>query len=229
MFRSESFFRQFPIFTDLTEEELNRLRQISVERDLRKGETIFRQNEKRHSVYFIRTGLVKVYKIDLEGHEQIVNVLHSDEMFPHVGFFDETPYPATAIALTDVRIVGVPIEEFEWLLMEKPGMAIKVMRVIGKKLLELQERLQTIQSQDVFRRIVMMLVRFAKELGVKKSTGEIYLQLPITNSELASMIGVSRETVNRAFNRLKKEEIITYNRKEIHILDYEQLKTYWIH
>ncbi|WP_054752016.1 Crp/Fnr family transcriptional regulator [Piscibacillus salipiscarius] len=123
----------------------------------------------------------------------------------------------------------MPIEEFELLLMEKPGMAIKVMRVIGKKLLELQERLQSMQTQDVFHRIVMELIRFTNELGVKKSTGEIYLQLPITNSELASMIGVSRETVNRAFNRLKKEDIITYNRKEIHILDIEKLKTYWIH
>lgn len=229
MFQSESFFRQFPIFTELTEVELNRLRQISVERELTKGDYIFRQNEKRHSVYFIRSGLVKVFKVNQEGNEQIVNVLHSDEMFPHVGFFDETPYPATAITLTDTKIVSIPIQDFELLLLENPGVAIKVLKVVGKKLLDLQEQLQTIQSQDVFHRIVMMLIRFTNELGVKKSTGEIYLQLPITNSELASMIGVSREAVNRAFNRLKKEQVIAYNRKEIHILDFDTLKEYWIH
>ncbi|MGP4071576.1 Crp/Fnr family transcriptional regulator [Piscibacillus sp. B03] len=229
MFQSESFFRQFPIFTELNEVELNRLRQISVERELTKGDYIFRQNEKRHSVYFIRSGLVKVFKVNQEGNEQIVNVLHSDEMFPHVGFFDETPYPATAITLTDTKIVSIPIQDFELLLLENPGVAIKVLKVVGKKLLDLQEQLQTIQSQDVFHRIVMMLIRFTNELGVKKSTGEIYLQLPITNSELASMIGVSREAVNRAFNRLKKEQVIAYNRKEIHILDFDTLKEYWIH
>ncbi|RPF53227.1 Crp/Fnr family transcriptional regulator [Aquisalibacillus elongatus] len=227
MFQSESFFGQFPIFRDLSHDELQRLRNISLERDIDQGEILFHQNAPRHSVYFIRSGLVKIFKVSSEGDEQIINILHSDEMFPHVGFFDETPNPATAITLTEAKIVSVPIDEFELLLLEKPNMAIKVMKVIGEKLLDLQDRLQAIQSQDVFHRIVMMLIRFTNELGIKKSTGEIYLQLPITNAELASMIGVSRETVNRAFNRLKKENVMDYNRKEIHILDVEKLNQYW--
>ncbi|GEL77557.1 Crp/Fnr family transcriptional regulator [Tenuibacillus multivorans] len=228
MFHSDDFFRQFPIFKDLTEDELNRLKDISIEKTYKPDEVLFRQSEPRKAVYFILSGLIKVYKVSSDGKEQVVNVLHSNEMFPHVGFFDDTPYPAAAVTITDVQLLSVPIEDFEMLLIEKPNMAIKVMKVIGKKLLALQERLQSIQTQDVFHRLVVMLAQFVNELGEQKSDNEILLELPITNTDLASMIGVSRETVNRVINRLKKEGVITYNRKEIHILDYRKLIDYTI-
>lgn len=226
MVYSPDFFKQFPIFSNLTEYELQEVAEISNHREFKKGTNIFLEGEARKAVYFIVSGLVKVYKVSEDGQEQIISLLHSDEMFPHVGFFDDTPNPATALAITDVQAISVPIEDFDALMFRKPEITVKVMKVIGKKLLELQDRIQSITTKDVFSRIVGAIVRFSKELGEQQEDGSVLIRMPMTNSDLASMIGVTRESVNRSLNRLKKEGIIEHSRKEIRILDEEKLLDY---
>lgn len=89
----------------------------------------------------------------------------------------------------------------------KPEISIKVMKVMGKKLLELQNRIQSITSQSVFSRIVSTLLRFSKELGEQQEDGTIRIRMPMTNTDFASLIGVTRESVNRSLNRLKKKAL----------------------
>jgi CRP/FNR family transcriptional regulator, cyclic AMP receptor protein len=227
MIYSTNFFRQFPIFRDLTDDELKEIAEIANKKEYARGSTIFIEGGKRTAVYFILSGLVKVYKVSSEGQEQVISFLHSDEMFPHVGFFDDTDYPATATTITDVQLMSIPIEEFDQLLLRNPKISIKVMKVMGKKLLELQQRIQAITSQDVFTRIVGALVRFSWELGKTQTDGKtIKINMPMTNTDLANLIGVTRESVNRALNRLRKEGVIEHNRKEILILDIDRLSGY---
>ncbi|MDX8045836.1 Crp/Fnr family transcriptional regulator [Gracilibacillus sp. S3-1-1] len=226
MLQTSTNFKQFPIFQKLTEDDLLRLQEISIERIYTEGTTLFRQAEPRKTIYFILSGFIKVYKVDAEGQELVTNILHANEMFPHFGFFEQSPYTETAVTLTDVHLLAVPIKEFELLLLEKPGMAIQTMQIMEEKFLEIQEQLQFMQTQDVFHRVVLMLVRFATELGERKDERQIFFILPITNLEFANMIGVSRETVNRVFNHLKKIEIMSYNRKQILIKDFPSLQSY---
>ncbi|MGM8216102.1 Crp/Fnr family transcriptional regulator [Bacillaceae bacterium W0354] len=224
---SPDFYRKCPIFRGLTEEELWKIADISIEKRFDKNEYIFHEGDERKDVFFIVTGLIKIFKISENGEEQIINILHSNEMFPHAGFFEDSPYPATAETLTEVTVLAVPIERFEELLVQRPGTSIKVMREVGKKLIEIQERLRSIQTQDVSQRIIATLVQFAYELGEREENSTVvHLHIPITNAELASLVGVSRETVNRVFNKLKKDGIMTYNRQEITIHCIEGLKSY---
>ncbi|WP_188207559.1 Crp/Fnr family transcriptional regulator [Alkalibacillus aidingensis] len=223
---SIEFFKQFPIFKDLSYEELLEVGKISHQRSLSRGKRIFNEGEERTAVYFVVSGLIKIYKVSEDGQEQVINLLKSNEMFPHVGFFDDTPYPATALTLTDAELIVVPIEGFELLLLQKPQISIKVMRVIGKKLLALQERIQHMSTQTVSQRTVSTLIRLSEELGEEREDSSVYVNIPITNTDLANMIGVTRESVNRTFNRLKKEDIMSYNRRKIIIHDLEKLQTY---
>ncbi|MDQ0159319.1 Crp/Fnr family transcriptional regulator [Alkalibacillus salilacus] len=220
---SMGFFRQFPIFQDLADEELQEVNDIANQREMKKGNVVFHQGEVRDAVFFVISGLIKVYKVSENGQEQVINFIHSNDMFPHVGFFDDSPYPATAVTLTDTHLLAIPIEAFENLLIQKPKISIKVMRVMGKKILDLQSRVQQISTQTVFERTVSMLIQLTNELGESDTNGEITVNLPITNTDLANMVGVTRESVNRTFNQLKKSNIITYNRNYVIVHDYEAL------
>ncbi|PKR77104.1 Crp/Fnr family transcriptional regulator [Halalkalibacillus sediminis] len=218
------FFRQFTIFRDLTDEELVEISDISHQKSIKKHENIFLEGDRREEVFFIQSGLVKIYKLSEEGEEQIISILHSNEMFPHVGFFDDSPYPATAFTLTDTELLSIPIEAFEEWLIRNPKVTIKVMKVIGEKLLQLQERVQTMTTPDVMKRVVGTLCSFIHELGEEdRSDGSIHVRVPITNSEFANLVGVRRETVNRTFSKLKKEGILSYNRQEIVIHNFAEL------
>ncbi|NIK12049.1 Crp/Fnr family transcriptional regulator [Alkalibacillus almallahensis] len=220
---SMGFFRQFPIFQDLADEELQEVNDIANQRDMKKGNVVFHQGEARDAVFFVISGLIKIYKVSESGQEQVINFIHSNDMFPHVGFFDDSPYPATAVTLTDTHLLAIPIEAFENLLIQKPKISIKVMRVMGKKILDLQSRVQQISTKTVFERTVSMLIQLTDELGENETSGEITLNLPITNTDLANMVGVTRESVNRTFNQLKKSNIITYDRNYVIVHDYEAL------
>lgn len=217
--------RQMTIFQDLHEDELLHVVKIAREKFIKRKSAIFHEGTDKDAVYFLQDGLVKTYKTDVDGNEQIVSLLQSGEMFPHTGFFDHTPYPATAETLVDTHLVVIPVLDFEQLILDVPTISMKLIDVMGAKIRELQHKLQQIAGHDVHGRILSFLLQLAHKLGEQRDA-YIHIELPITNQELANSIGTTRETVNRILNQLKKMNIIEANRSEIIIKDLEALKNW---
>lgn len=219
--------RQVPLFRDLTEDELLRVFDITIDRSISKKVTVFSEGDEKEAVFFIQEGLIKTTKTDENGHEYIVSFLKKGDMFPHVGFFNNHPYPATAEAIVNSKLLAIPLHAFEQLIMSTPTIAIKVMRVLGGKIIDLQEKLQHMTGQDVQDRGLFFLLNLAENYGVNKN-GNIFIDVPMTNQEFANVIGTTRETVNRLMTQLRKEEIIETNRSGFIVKDLEALKT-WVH
>jgi len=219
--------RLVPLFRDLTQEELERIWEIAIQRCYRKRTAIFTEGSDKEAVYFIQDGLVKTFKTDQNGHEHIVSFLRTGDMFPHTGFFNQTPYPATAEAILHTQLLAIPVQSFEKLIMDTPAIAIKVMRVMSKKIRELQEKLQEITGHDVQDRGLLFLLKLVENYGTVKN-GIVHVDAPMTNQEFANTIGTTRETVNRLINQLRKEDILEPHRNGYTILDYEALKN-WSH
>ena len=90
--------QQFPLFRSLTENEINLIVRLAVTREYKKDSHIFFQGDPLTDVYFIFSGKIKIYRLDAQGNEQIVNILKKGDMFPHQGFFRKDSYPANAQA-----------------------------------------------------------------------------------------------------------------------------------
>lgn len=88
------FLGQMPLFQDLSEQELERVADIAIARRVTRKSVIFTEGSEKEAVFFIREGLVKTFKTDENGHEQIVSFLKTGDMFPHTGFFNQHPYPS---------------------------------------------------------------------------------------------------------------------------------------
>ncbi|ASB89079.1 MULTISPECIES: Crp/Fnr family transcriptional regulator [Bacillus] len=216
------FLKQFLIFSGLNEEEFKQIERIAMKRTYQPRMFVFMEGEEREAVFFIKSGLVKTYKIDEAGNEQVISLLQSGDMFPHVGFFDRSPYPATAEAVQETELIVIRIADFDDLLMKYPQMTIKVMEIMGKKIIDLQERIQGFISKDVQHRLTHALMKLAAEHGVRKGKG-VYINLPITNQDFANMVGTSRETINRTLNEMKKKNLLSADRSGILIYDAEWL------
>lgn len=216
--------KKIPLFSGLTYNELERIAKIATERTFKKQSFVFMEGERREAVFFIQTGAIKVYKVDTDGNEQVISLLQKNDMFPHIGFFDDSPYPATAEVIQDAELLVIRIEDFDKLLMDNPQIAIKVMKMMGQRILQLQQRLQELISGDVFRRVVHALMRLANEYGQERQDG-VFIAMPMTNQDFANMVGTSRESINRTLNQLKKEKLLDINRKGILIYDLEALKS----
>ncbi|SFA99193.1 CRP/FNR family transcriptional regulator, anaerobic regulatory protein [Bacillus sp. cl95] len=226
MMKKEDILRRLsevPLFKELSKEEMEPIIKISQTRFYRNKMYVFMQDDYLDRVFFIHSGKVKIYKTDLSGKEQIVSVLEPGEMFPHAGFFRQGRYPAHAEIMEDAHLIVVPIDKFEEILILYPELCIKLFKVLGEKIVDLQKRLEEQILHNTYEQIVLLLIRLCKSNGEKM--GGIYkFTTHFTNRELANMIGTSRETVSRTINHLRKKEYIHQDDDGLYLIDSELLK-----
>ncbi|SEO75247.1 CRP/FNR family transcriptional regulator, anaerobic regulatory protein [Amphibacillus marinus] len=210
------------LFKELSEAELGPIVGISQIRTYQAGAFAFMQGEPLDRVFFICSGKVKIHKSDLSGKEQIVSVLEAGDMFPHAGFFRNGNFPAHAEMLTAAELIVISVQKFEEILLENPALCIKMFRVLGEKVLELQSRLEEKILRNTYEQIVMLLLRLTQTNGIKMQ--EHYrLNSQFTNQELANMIGTTRETVNRTVNQLRKKGLIKQDESGYFLIDGDEL------
>ena len=219
----KNILKRTSLFLGLDDEEIEEIEKITRRKRFGQRSFVFMEGDEREAVFFIESGVVKTHKIDEDGNEQVFSLLQSGDMFPHVGFFDQSPYPANARVLQDAELLMIRIEDFNQLMIEKPHLAIKVMKMMGKKILQLQERVQSLISQDVRHRFIQAITRLAYENG-KKRDGGVAIDFPITNQDLANIVGTSRESINRLLNELKRDQILKSDRNGIFIYDLDKLQ-----
>jgi len=220
----QSLLQQFALFKDLSDHEMMPIVNIAKSRQYQAGTHVFMQGDPLAKVYFIQEGMIKIYRTDLQGKEQILNVLVSGQMFPHQGFFRKGNYPAHAQAVEKSQLIYIPIHSFEEFLMKNPQVCIKIFRILGDLIVDLQNRLEEKILQNSYEQVVSLLIRLAKNHGQEMENDIFIIKNQFTNRDLANMIGTSRETVNRTLNQLKKKELLRVNKEGHFILNIGQLK-----
>lgn len=216
--------KKLPLFKDLTEAEMKSIVTLAGTKQYKTGMHIFMQGDPAENVYFLHEGRVKVYKTDLQGREQIVKVLQPGDMFPHQGFFRKGSYPAHAEVTNDALITFIPIHSFENFLIQNPEITIKLFRVLGDLIVELQGRLEEKLLHNTYGQVILLLMRLAKIHGKETEDGWLQFNTVFTNRELANMIGSSRETVNRTIAKLKKKNLVRVNEDHYIAVDIDELE-----
>ncbi|WP_226037670.1 Crp/Fnr family transcriptional regulator [Aquibacillus saliphilus] len=215
----KQLLQKFTIFKDLTSDEMTPIVELAKSRRYKKGTHVFMQGDPLTNVYFIDEGAVKIYKTDFHGKEQIVNVLKPGQMFPHQGFFRQDDCPAHAEIAEDATLIYIPISSFENFLFNNPGISVKLFKVLGDLIVDLQKRLEEQILHNTYEQIIMLILRLLDNHGTELENNLFKLNTSFTNQELANMIGSSRETVSRTLSQLKKQKLITINDKGSLILD----------
>ncbi|MBU5342407.1 Crp/Fnr family transcriptional regulator [Caldifermentibacillus hisashii] len=216
--------QHFPLFKSLAEDELDLIVHLAKKRVYLKGSHIFLQGEPLSNVYFISNGKIKIYRLDPQGNEQIVNILNRGGMFPHQGFFRNTDYPAYAQAMEDTVLFFIPIHSFEKFLIHNPEVCMKIFRILGEQIVDLQKRLEEKLLYNTYEQILLLLLRLAKNHGDKLTAANVRLNTQFTNRDLANMIGSSRETISRTLSQLKKKNMIDNDENGYMIINTEKLK-----
>jgi CRP/FNR family transcriptional regulator, cyclic AMP receptor protein len=214
---------EFMLFKELDDYELTKIANISIAREWKKQSHVFLQGDPLENVYFIYDGKIKVYKSDIHGKEQIVAIMKKGEMFPHVGFFRKGDYPAYAEVIEPSTLIAVPISKFEEVLIGYPELSIKVFKVLGEKIVDLQNRLEEQILNNTYEQIIKLLIRLAQKHGKELEDGTIQLKSEFTNRDLANMIGTTRETISRTLTKMKKEDLIEVDERGDMIVDIEIL------
>ena len=143
------------LFKDLTDAEIAPIVKIARKQHLKEKQMLFMQGYPLTQVFFIVSGRVKIFRNDVSGKEQLVSIQQSGDMFPHVGFFRQGQYPAHAETMEDTTFLSISITEFENILITYPQLAIKLFRVLGDRIIDLQQRLEEMVLRSTNERIVL--------------------------------------------------------------------------
>jgi len=207
--------KQSFIFTSLTEAELAELARLAIERDLAPDELIFWEGDAPEWFYMVAEGRVKVIKHSSLGKEFIVAFFGSGEMFGEVAVFEDKPYPASAQAVSETKVLGIRRKDFLSFLAQRPQVALRIISVLGGRLRESQGRLKDLAGERVEQRLARTLLMLSAKFGPT---------LTFTRQELADMAGTTTETAIRFMSRLKDGRIVRSVRGKTTILDETRLR-----
>jgi CRP-like cAMP-binding protein len=210
-----SILRGSLIFSGLHEDELGELSELAVEARFEPGEFVFWEGDAPGWFYVVAEGKVKVLKHSSSGKEFIIAFFGPGEMFGEVAVFEDRPYPASAQAVAETRVLGIKRETFLAFLAQRPEVALRIIFVLGGRLRDAQGRLKDIAGERVEQRVASILLMLASKLGPN---------LPFTRQEIADMAGTTIETAIRVMSRLKDGGIIRSARGKTVILDETKLR-----
>ncbi|WP_167577409.1 Crp/Fnr family transcriptional regulator [Ammoniphilus sp. YIM 78166] len=200
---------KIPMFQHCTEDEIEQIAALLILKEARKKEIVFNEGDPCEVIYFIHQGRVKIYKTSEDGREQIVNLLGKGDMFPHVGWYGGSAYPATAEILEEGELYFMYVQQFTHLLEHQPKLTLKLLQELDTKIRGLQSRLSHVLSKDMTEKIVSVLQSLANEEGK--------LDMELTHQDIANMVGTTRETASRILNQLKKEGKVQIDHKFIKV------------
>ncbi|MBM7855406.1 CRP/FNR family transcriptional regulator [Desulfohalotomaculum tongense] len=217
------YFKKCALFSELTGEQLAKIAKLVHDRSYKKGSFVFLEDDPGTALFILKQGLVKLTKRSADGREHILHFVHPGEVFAEVVLFGSSSYPASAEVQQDSVIGAVKNSDMEKLIIANPGIALSMLHIMSKRLRSAQEKVRNLALNDVRRRIILALLEIAAEHGVQREE-DIILKLTLTNQELASMVGTSREAANRIISELKKKGILEVNRRQIVIKDQKKLR-----
>jgi CRP/FNR family transcriptional regulator, cyclic AMP receptor protein len=217
----QQVIRSAPFFEGLPGEAVDRAINHVVLRTHPANQVMLLENDWGNSVYFILSGWVKIRTYNLDGKEVTLNIVGKGELFGEMAALDEVPRSTDVITLTTTLIGNMPSQDFVHLLSVEPKAGIRLAKLMGRRLRQVNRRLR-LRESDSMSRVADVILFLAEGQGIKVEGGIEVPNLP--HRELSSLSGLARETVTRVLSKLEKKALIVRDRDLLRIPDLQALE-----
>jgi CRP/FNR family transcriptional regulator len=209
-----------PLFYGLPPEHVEDLSMIVVDQVCQRGQVIFSEGEEGSGFYVVISGRVKIFKLSVEGKEQILHMLGPGEPFGEAAVFAGRNFPANAEALEASRIFYFPRDAFVALVKQNPSLALNMLAILSQRLRRFAALVEDLSLKEVPGRLAAYLLYLSEK---QKNTTKVGLDT--SKGQLASLLGTIPETLSRVLARMGNEGIIELEGpNRVRILDRESLE-----
>lgn len=192
-------------------------------RRFRKGETVFHQGDPGDALFIVASGSVKVVLPSNEGSEPaIVAVLGPGEFFGELALLDGAPHSATIVAVEPTETFILHREAFLAQIDTEPALRRALLASLAAEIRRLTGHVEDLHFLDLPGRLASRIVRLAADRP-HEPDGAVRIPWPYTQSELAGMIGGSRQSVNRLLADLADEGLVRLERDVLVVTDLDRL------
>ncbi len=219
MEKFSSIVSKTPLFKGLPQDQLEKLEKIAAKKNFKKGELIFSEGDEGDGFYIITQGKVKIYKVSLEGKEQILHIFGRGEPFGEVPVFTGSVFPANAQSLEKCSLLFFPRNLFVQFISENIPVVLNMLGVLSLRLRQFTVQVENLSLKEVPGRLAGYLL-----LLVEEQQSEEIVHLSISKGQLASLLGTIPETLSRIFSKMHDRGLIEVDGRSIKILDADGLE-----
>lgn len=214
-----NFLKKVPLFAGLTSEQYMELARIITVREYGRGQSIFAEGDEGNGFYVVMEGLVKIFKLSLDGKEQILHIFGPGEPFAEAAVFTGSTFPAHALALEKSRALFIRRLAFIELIQRNPSLAMNMLAALSLRLKKFAHMIEDLSLKEVPGRLAAHLLYLSGQQGDNDT-----VRLEIGKAQLASLLGTIPETLSRILAKLGKQGLISTDGPRITILDRHGLE-----
>lgn len=183
----------------------------------KKGDYIYFEDDLANKVFLVNSGKIKIGYLTEDGEEIVTSILSKGQIFGEKAILGEEKRNEFAQALdNEVSLCVVSLDMMYELLRKNSEFNISIYKFIGYRFKKLERRLQIMLFKDAKTRLLEFLKELSEEHGFKNAvSGDTVIKHPFTQKEIASLIGLSRPTLNILINELQNDKVLSFERKQI--------------
>jgi CRP-like cAMP-binding protein len=216
-----AFLRNHPIFGVLGLDLLQQLQVHALEQSVARGKTIFAKGDVGTSLFAILEGQAKVVSFSVQGKNAVLNFLGPGDIFGEIALLDGGERTADVTAVTNCRLMVIERRDFLPLVHSRPEVAQKLVEVLCARLRNTSRQVEEVMFLDLSRKLARAILRFS---NAKAAPGR--RKVLLTQSEIAQIIGASRESTNKQLREWEKLKWIRLERGGLVVLSPQSLMDY---
>jgi CRP-like cAMP-binding protein len=220
-----ALLHRVPVFSALGDDDLTRLAEVAVPRRFEAGEVVFREGDESNTCYIVRSGRARAIREHSDGRSITLATFGPGEIFGELAMFDDERRSATVEAIESTEAIAILGGDMRRLLRRHPGISVKLLSALGRRLRETNERLARQSFQTVQSRVAAVLLQFVT-VAQAEGRGDGDVLINSTQADLAQLAGSSRESASRFLAVLERAGVITQGRGKLTVHDPEALTRY---
>ncbi len=210
------------LFVGLPDPVLAAVAVAARQRKFRPGTRIFNQGDGNARAHAIVEGSVRISQTGSDGAQVVVRFIGPGEMFGTVALFTDGRYPADATALMETLEASWSEADLLDLMTRFPQIAINVIRIVGKRLQEAQDRMRELATQGAERRIAHTLIRLARQSG-RSTAGGTVITFPLRRKDIADIAGTTLHTASRILASWEKAGLLVNQGRHLTVRNPSEL------
>jgi CRP/FNR family transcriptional regulator, cyclic AMP receptor protein len=193
-------------------------------RKFSRGETIFHEGDESRQMFIITIGKVRIFTVTPSGDETTINIFRKGDLVGEFAAVDEGPRSASAKAIFETQMLAISGEWFVQHMRENSQLAINLARLLAAKARWTTEYAHTIARYDAAGRLLHILLLYYNQQKERVGENSNQLDFTLSQSDLASMVGASREWVNHLLSDWKKRGLLEHKGGRIILLDLAEIE-----
>jgi CRP/FNR family transcriptional regulator, cyclic AMP receptor protein len=212
---------EMSLFRDLDAVQLQTLCENLHSKTFPAGKTIINAEQPGEAVYLILNGTVKVHIEQTDGTDVLISILGSGDIIGEMSLLDNKTRSASVSTIEAANLLWMDRAAFQEALQTMPQLTINLARILAKRLRHANGLIQALASREVESRIAYQILIFAELYGKPSANGDIFIPIRLTQGDIASMIGASREHTNKVIVSYKERKYISID-SSYHIIVHNQ-------